>query len=118
MHTAAQQLLGEHDFSAFRAAGCRASTPHRNLFRCDIVRDGDWITLDVSANAFLQHMVRNVTGTLVAVGAGEKNPAWVGEVLTSRDRTVGGIAAPPYGLTLRAVDYPTPFGIPAQDASD
>lgn len=106
MHVAAQHLLGEHDFSAFRAAGCRASTPNRNVTHCTVTREGDWITLEVSANAFLQHMVRNITGTLLAVGDGSQSSAWVAEVLASKDRTRAGIAAPPHGLTLVSVDYP------------
>ena len=106
MHEAAQHLLGEHDFSAFRAAGCRANTPNRNITKLSIVRDGDWITLEISANAFLQHMVRNITGSLAAVGGGEQTVEWLAEVLESRDRKRGGIAAPPHGLTLVSVDYP------------
>ncbi len=106
MHEAAQHLLGEHDFSAFRAAGCRANTPHRNITDISIQRAGDWITLQVSANAFLQHMVRNITGTLASVGEGERSTEWIAEVLDSRDRKQGGIAAPPHGLTLTSVDYP------------
>lgn len=106
MHRAAQSLLGEHDFSAFRAAGCRAATPNRQVTACTVVRDGDWITLNISANAFLQHMVRNITGTLVAVGDGSEPESWVADVLASKDRRRGGIAAPPHGLTLKLVDYP------------
>jgi len=112
MHDAAQHLCGEHDFSAFRAAGCRANTPHRNITSISVTRDGDWITLEVSANAFLQHMVRNITGTLASVGIGEQPSQWVAEVLESRDRKRGGIAAPPHGLTLVSVDYPEAAGIP------
>ena len=113
MHAAAQQLLGEHDFSAFRAAGCRANTPDRNITAIAVVRDGDWITLTVSANAFLQHMVRNITGTLVAIGLGEQSVEWLADVLASQDRKLGGIAAPPHGLTLVSVDYPEDFGLPS-----
>jgi tRNA pseudouridine38-40 synthase len=113
MHEAAQYLCGEHDFSAFRAAGCRASTPNRNIRRISIDRDGDWIMLKVSANAFLQHMVRNITGTLAAVGEGEQPGEWISDVLASRDRKQGGIAAPPHGLTLVSVDYPAEAAIPA-----
>jgi len=118
MHEAAQHLVGEHDFSAFRAAGCRANTPHRNISQISIERSGDWITLKVSANAFLQHMVRNMTGTLVKVGEGEQPASWLKEVLESRDRKQGGIAAPPHGLTLVSVDYPAAADIPAPRASD
>ena len=113
MHAAAQQLLGRHDFSAFRAAGCQASSPVRDLRQMSVSRTGDWLTLEVTANAFLQHMVRNITGTLVAIGRGEQKVAWASEVLESRDRTAGGIAAPAHGLTLVAVEYPPSFGIPA-----
>jgi tRNA pseudouridine38-40 synthase len=112
MHAAAQQLLGEHDFSAFRAAGCRAATPHRAIRRLTVQRSGDWITLEISANAFLQHMVRNITGALVAVGEGSRDASWLAAVLASKDRKQGGIAAPPHGLTLMSVDYPLEFEIP------
>jgi len=105
-------LLGEHDFSAFRAAGCRANTAQREVTKFTVVRDGDWITLEISANAFLQHMVRNITGALVAVGEGERPVRWIAEILASRDRKKGGIAAPPHGLTLISVDYPEAAGIP------
>lgn len=113
MHAAAQRLLGEHDFSAFRAAGCQASTAVRTITDISVRRAGDWLTLDVTANAFLQHMVRNITGTLATVGLGEQDEAWVSEVLESRDRKVGGIAAPPHGLTFVGVEYPAAFGLPA-----
>ena len=112
MHAAAQRLLGEHDFSAFRAAGCQASTAIRTISHISVSRSGDWLTLDVTANAFLQHMVRNITGTLATVGLGEQGEAWVTEVLESRDRKAGGIAAPPHGLTLVGVGYPAEFGLP------
>ena len=116
MHEEAQRLIGRHDFSAFRAAGCQASTAVREITRIAVKRDGDWITLTVTANAFLQHMVRNLAGTLVAIGLGEQEVAWADEVLKRRDRKAGGIAAPPHGLTLVSVDYPAQFGIP--DAVD
>ncbi len=118
MHEAAQHLLGEHDFSAFRAAGCRANTPQRNITRLSIERSGDWITLEVSANAFLQHMVRNITGSLAAVGEAEQPPDWIKAVLESRDRKQGGIAAPPHGLTLVSVDYPESANIPGPRDTD
>jgi len=112
MHEAAQRLLGRHDFSAFRAAGCQASTAVREIMSIEITRQRDWLTLDVTANAFLQHMVRNLAGTLVDIGLGEREAGWISEVLESKDRKAGGIAAPPYGLTLVSVDYPDSFGIP------
>jgi tRNA pseudouridine38-40 synthase len=112
MHEAAQQLVGEHDFSAFRAAGCRANSARREITRLTVERAGDWLTLEISANAFLQHMVRNITGALVAVGEGERTVRWIAEILENRDRKHGGIAAPPHGLTLVSVDYPEAAGIP------
>jgi tRNA pseudouridine38-40 synthase len=113
MHEAAQHLVGKHDFSAFRAAGCQARTAVREISQIAVTRCDDWLTLEVTANAFLQHMVRNITGTLAAVGQGEQDIDWIGTVLASRDRKAGGIAAPPHGLTLVGVDYPESFGLPA-----
>lgn len=112
MHAAAQLLVGEHDFSSFRATGCQAARAVREITGISVTRTGDWLTLDVTANAFLQHMVRNITGTLVEIGLGERDVSWAGDVLASRDRTVGGVAAPPHGLTLVAVMYPAQFKLP------
>lgn len=106
MHEAAETLIGEHDFSAFRAAGCQASSPIRQIDAISVTRDGDWLYLDVTANAFLQHMVRNITGTLVVIGSGERPPDWSADVLQSRDRKRAGMAAPAHGLTLVQVTYP------------
>jgi tRNA pseudouridine38-40 synthase len=112
MHDAAQSLLGEHDFSAFRAAGCQASSAVRKVTDVRVVRDGGWVVLDITANAFLQHMVRNIIGTLVAIGSGDEDVTWLERVLAGRDRTRAGMAAPPHGLTLVRVYYPDAFGIP------
>jgi tRNA pseudouridine38-40 synthase len=112
MHAAAQQLVGEHDFSAFRAAGCQAGSAMREVTAIRVSRERDWVYLDVSANAFLMHMVRNITGTLAAIGHGEQPVEWALDVLEGRDRTAGGVTAPPHGLTLVAVDYPPEFAIP------
>jgi tRNA pseudouridine38-40 synthase len=112
MHSAAQALLGEHDFSAYRAAGCQASTAVRTISSISVSRDKDWLHLRVTANAFLQHMVRNIMGTLVAIGGGDENEDWAREVLAGKDRKQGGIAAPPHGLTLVAVTYPAEFQLP------
>jgi tRNA pseudouridine38-40 synthase len=111
MNEAAQVLLGKHDFSAFRAAGCQASTPNREIKSMAVTRDGDWISLDVTANAFLQHMVRNMTGTLAAIGLGDEPAEWMASVLAGRDRESAGIAAPAHGLTLTHVEYPKEFGL-------
>jgi tRNA pseudouridine38-40 synthase len=113
MHEAAQALLGEHDFSAFRAAGCQASNAVREVTDISVVREGDWLLLDITANAFLQHMVRNIAGTLAAIGSGDQEVGWAARVLDGRDRTRAGMAAPPHGLTLVQVIYPDAFGIPA-----
>lgn len=116
MHAAGQLLIGEHDFSAFRAAGCQASTPTREILSLDVNRTGPWLAITVTANAFLQHMVRNITGTLVTVGTGEQPPAWAQTVLESKDRKAGGVAAPPHGLVFRSVRYPDHYAVPPQNA--
>ncbi len=113
MHRAAQCLVGEHDFSAFRAAGCQAKAPTRNVFAVSVSRNDDWVSIDICANAFLQHMVRNITGTLVAIGLGDETEGWIADVLASRNRTAGGMAAPSHGLTLLRIDYPDEYSIPA-----
>lgn len=118
MQLAAEALVGKHDFSAFRAAGCQASTPLREVRSLAVTRDGTWIQLDVTANAFLQHMVRNITGTLVAIGRGDEPTTWAADVLASRDRKAGGMAAPPHGLTLVAVEYPEEFDLPSIPGGD
>ncbi len=118
MHRAAQALVGEHDFSAFRAAGCQAQRAMRNISTISVTRDADWVTIDVTANAFLMHMVRNITGTLVAIGSGDEPETWAGEVLQSKDRTRAGVAAPPHGLTLTDVVYPEAFKLPPNPNAD
>ena len=112
MQQAADHLLGEHDFSAFRAARCQASTPVREIREFNVTRNEDWISIDVTANAFLQHMVRNIAGLLVKIGQGDEQPAWAREVLDSRDRAKGGMTAPAHGLTLTRVDYPERDDLP------
>ncbi len=116
MHQAAQCLVGEHDFSAFRAAECQSRTPIRRLDRISVSRDQDVVTIEVTANAFLHHMVRNIAGTLLAVGRGEQPPDWVAEVLASRDRRSAGVTAPPGGLYFVHIDYPPEFGLPVTAA--
>lgn len=112
MHAAAQVLVGEHDFSAFRAAGCQASSPVREILSIQVCREASWVILEVTANAFLQHMVRNITGSLAAIGGGQRSSDWLAGVLDSRDRRQGGIAAPPQGLSLIDVTYPETYDLP------
>jgi tRNA pseudouridine38-40 synthase len=116
MSVAARHLLGEHDFSAFRAAGCQASTANREITDLTVTRKDCWLLVSVTANAFLQHMVRNITGTLAAVGRGEEEADWVKDVLASRDRTAAGVAAPAHGLTFVNVRYPDAAGVPPANA--
>lgn len=112
MRTAAQYLLGEHDFSSYRAAACQARHPVRTVHRLDITRCGDYFYVDVAANAFLHHMVRNIAGVLLSIGRGVHPPRWSWEILQARDRTAGGVTAPAGGLYLVAVRYPDRFAIP------
>ena len=106
MISAASRLLGEHDFSAFRASSCQSYSPIRRLVSVEINRVGDLLHLEFTANAFLQHMVRNLVGVLAEIGSGKASPNWAEEVLNSRDRTKGGVTAPPQGLSLIGVTYP------------
>lgn len=112
MQEAANYLIGEHDFTSYRALGCQAKSPVRTLYQFNIRRKGDFIYLDIEANAFLHHMVRNMAGVLMTIGAGEQKPEWAKEILTLRDRTLSGITAPPHGLYLVRVDYPGEFILP------
>lgn len=116
MAAAARSLIGEHDFSAFRAKGCQAKHPVRAIRRMDVTRSGDFVVIEVEANAFLLHMVRNVAGVLAAIGAGERDPDWAGQVLEGRDRAAGGVTAPPDGLYLTRVQYPVEYQFPEYQA--
>jgi len=111
MREGARHLLGEHDFSSFRALACQAHSPVRTIHRLEVTRSGDYLYLDVVANAFLHHMVRNIAGVLMAVGHGNQEPGWVQKILDQRDRTQGGVTAPAEGLYLIGVRYPEHYGI-------
>lgn len=117
MAQAAACLIGKHDFSSFRASGCQAPHPIREVRRVDIQRSGDFVTIVIEANAFLQHMVRNIVGTLLCVGDGRNPPGWVQQVLGACDRTAGGVTAPAGGLYLIDVAYPDHFGLPKATAA-
>jgi tRNA pseudouridine38-40 synthase len=116
MQEGAQLLVGEHDFTTFRAVGCQAKTPVKTMYSISVVKKGDFILFSLCANAFLHHMVRNIVGSLIFVGAKKRHPNWIKEVLESKDRS---IAAPTFmadGLYLARVDYDPKWKLP--DASD
>ncbi len=106
MERAAQALIGEHDFSAFRSSECQATTPFRNLHHITFTQKGPLLEIELKANAFLHNMVRNIVGTLLEVGLGKEEIIYPQRVLESLDRTQGGITVPPQGLHLYQVEYP------------
>jgi tRNA pseudouridine38-40 synthase len=112
MHRASQVLIGEHDFSAFRASGCQSRSPVRRVEQVDVSRRGNLITIDIKANAFLHHMVRNISGSLMSIGRGEFPAEWLASVLSAKDRCQAGITAPAEGLYFIRPYYPDTFGIP------
>ena len=112
MQQAFAMLIGTHDFSSFRAAECQARSPVKTLVQARVERRGDLLRFDVSGNAFLHHMVRNIVGALVAVGAGRMAPSWMGELLAARDRTRGPATFAPDGLYFCGADYDARFGLP------
>lgn len=112
MHECAQQILGEHDFSAFRAVGCQAKSASRNVHEVNISRQGELIYFDIKANAFLYHMVRNLAGSLMAVGKGEQSKNWFAEVLASKDRNLADVTAPAAGLYFIRACYPEQYNLP------
>ena len=109
MADAARVLVGEHDFSSFRASECQAHSPVRDLRRIGVRQTGTRIVIECEANAFLHHMVRNIAGSLVRIGRGEEDAAWLKSLLDERDRRLAGMTAPACGLTLTRVDYGAPF---------
>ncbi len=114
MHRAAQLLVGEHDFSAFRTVQCQAPHARRDLQSIAVVRREDEIRIDVQANAFLHHMVRNILGSLLEVGSGKRREGWIAEVLAGRDRRVAGPTAPACGLEFLGPLYPAACGLPEE----
>lgn len=112
MQQASRCLLGEHDFNSYRAQACQGKSPVRTIHALEISRQQDIILIDVEANGFLHHMIRNIAGVLMTIGAGEKPVDWAQEVLEARDRKAGGVTAAPYGLYFVDVKYPEIFDLP------
>jgi tRNA pseudouridine38-40 synthase len=112
MQQATPYLLGEQDFTSVRAVHCQSNTPFRKVMHLNVERYNDFIVIDIKANAFLHHMVRNIAGCLIDIGQGKYPPEWMKEVLALKDRTKASATAKPGGLYLVEVDYPEHFGIP------
>ncbi len=112
MHRAAQSLLGENDFTSFRAMSCQSSTPMRNVSHIKVTRKGSYVVVDIKANAFVHHMVRNIVGSLLEIGCGNQPENWMAELLAAKDRTLAAATAKAEGLYLVDVDYPEHFGLP------
>jgi len=112
MQEACQYLLGEQDFSAFRGAGCQSLSPNRNITSAKIIQAGELIVFEVTANAFVLHMVRNIIGSFMEVGFGRRDPGWIGQLIKGRDRTKSAATASPKGLYLVQVGYPNDPLIP------
>ncbi len=112
MHRAAQVLIGEHDFSAFRAAECQSTTPMRNMMQIDVFRRAEFVVIDVCANAFLHHMVRNIAGSLIEIGRARRAENWMAELLAGRDRTRAAMTSSARGLYFLGPEYPAEFGLP------
>lgn len=106
MHEAAQALLGEHDFSSFRARHCQAKSPVKTVHEVRVFRHGREVLIDIEANAFVYHMVRNIAGSLIAVGRNRQSRRWIGDLLQAGDRKLAGITAPANGLTFMYPSYP------------
>jgi tRNA pseudouridine38-40 synthase len=115
MRAAAETLLGEHDFSAFRSNECQSKTPVRRIERISVEREGDSVWIEMAANAYLHHMVRNIVGTLLEVQENPEPAAAMRRILESRDRRIAGMTAPAAGLYLWRVEYPQVHAIPAPD---
>ncbi len=112
MHQAAQYLLGENDYTSFRAIHCQSKTPWRNIHHINVKRLGPYVIIDIKANAFVHHMVRNIAGSLITVGRKEQDPAWIQWLLEARNRTLASATAKPEGLYLVKVSYPAKFELP------
>lgn len=118
MHTAAQFLLGKHDFNAFRSSACQSKTPIKTINKISVIRNGNKVIMKVSASGFLHHMIRNIIGTLIPIGRGDKKVDSMQDILESKDRTKAGRTAPPNGLTFKTVNYPKKFNLPETSIPD
>jgi tRNA pseudouridine38-40 synthase len=118
MQQAATYLLGEQDFSSFQSSQCQSSTPMRRIDNIKVRRDGYFVVIDITANAFLHHMVRNIVGTLLMIGQGRYHTDWINRVLMAKDRKVAGMTAPAQGLYFVSASYPDHFGLPLQVAPE
>jgi tRNA pseudouridine38-40 synthase len=116
MQAAADLLVGHHDYSSFRAKLCQAHSPVKTVEKIQVIRQGDCIAIDVKAQSFLHHMVRNLVGVLVPIGEGRKPVEWAAEVLERRDRSHGGITSAPDGLYFINVEYPQQYNLPTVSA--
>lgn len=112
MHEAAQHLIGRHDFTSFRTVHCQSKSACRTIIHCHVTRQGDFIIIDIKANAFLHHMVRNIAGSLMVVGQALEPVSWMKEILAAKNRCVAGITAPSAGLYFVDVDYPEHYALP------
>lgn len=112
MQAAASALVGEHDFSSFRAVACQSRSPVRRIHYLEVSERNGLLMLAVGANGFLHHMVRNIAGVLLAIGRGDAPVSWTRDLLAARDRTLGGVTAPPQGLYFVRADYSPDFGLP------
>ncbi|WNN43140.1 MULTISPECIES: tRNA pseudouridine(38-40) synthase TruA [Winslowiella] len=112
MQRAGQCLIGENDFTSFRAVQCQSRTPWRNVMHLNVSRHGSYIVVDIKANAFVHHMVRNIVGSLMEIGCGNQHEGWMAELLAAKDRTLAAATAKAEGLYLVAVDYPQHFALP------
>ncbi len=115
MHQAAQHLVGKHDFTSFRTVHCQSHSPVRTIHRCNVSRHGDYVVIEVKANAFLHHMVRNIAGSLMRVGQSLETVDWVKDVLLAKNRCLAGMTAAAGGLYFVDVDYPENFEIPKRN---
>lgn len=116
MHQDAQLLVGSHDFTSYRAVACQSRSAVRDVASIRVYRQGKLVVMDIEANAFLMHMIRNIAGVLMAVGSGKQPPGWSGEVLSARDRRLGGVTAPPHGLYFMGALYPEQYQLPGYAA--